>query len=419
MFILTEQIAARKFPNVQVIKAFVPDPFGTHHSKAMVLFRHDDTCQIIIHTANMITQDWTNLSQGIWTSPLLPLLKDASTLQVSEGAKAEIGTGKRFKQDLLRYFRAYGNAKTGSLVAEVQQYDFSNVRAAFIASAPGKERVRRGSNSQSATQTSWGWEGLRDILKSVPCANQTVNNRPSVLVMEVSSIASLGTDDTWISNFRTVLSTSKGGLLKDLRPPLYRIMFPTADEIRASLDGYDSGNSIHTRIQSSKNLKQLSYLRPMLCHWAGSIADDAPQGNLEAGRRRAAPHIKTYMRFTDSSMNCIDWAMLTSANLSTQAWGALVKDGEYKISSWEMGVVVWPELLAADNAAEASVVMVPSFKKDTPSTGEYPGVENLQMVVGLRMPYDLPLVPYKATEVPWCATMNHAEPDWMGEVWSV
>jgi tyrosyl-DNA phosphodiesterase-1 len=38
-------------------------------------------------------------------------------------------------------------------------------------------------------------------------------------------------------------------------------------------------------------------------------------------------------------------------------------------------------------------------------------------VVGLRMPYDLPLTPYGADEVPWCATLPQTEPDWMERVW--
>jgi hypothetical protein len=42
---------------------------------------------------------------------------------------------------------------------------------------------------------------------------------------------------------------------------------------------------------------------------------------------------------------------------------------------------------------------------------------NLQAVVGFRMPYDLPLVPYSKEEEPWCATSNYNEPDWRGSTW--
>ncbi len=41
----------------------------------------------------------------------------------------------------------------------------------------------------------------------------------------------------------------------------------------------------------------------------------------------------------------------------------------------------------------------------------------MRVVVGVRMPYDLPLVPYGRDDVPWCATMQQTEPNWMGRVW--
>ena len=36
--------------NVKLIAAYLPDAFGTHHSKVMVLFREDDTAQVVVHT---------------------------------------------------------------------------------------------------------------------------------------------------------------------------------------------------------------------------------------------------------------------------------------------------------------------------------------------------------------------------------
>lgn len=99
--------------------------------------------------------------------------------------------------------------------------------------------------------------------------------------------------------------------------------------------------------------------------------------------------------------------MVTSANLSRQAWGDVEnKNGECWIQSWECGVVVWPELFGAER-------MVPVFKKDMPGEEEGRG----KSLVGFRMPYDLPLEPYRDGEVPWCASAVHEEPDWKGQVW--
>lgn len=184
-------------------------------------------------------------------------------------------------------------------------------------------------------------------------------------------------------------------------------------------------------------------MRPYLYQWAGDAItpgqcidlseDDPPR--REAGRARAAPHIKTYIRFADSDMKTIDWAMVSSANLSTQAWGAATNvGGEVRICSWEIGVVVWPDLFrdegcgdaappsASDSQAEGEspapdALMVPCFKRDRPAVSE--GAEKASVVVGFRMPYDLPLTPYGAGDEPWCATASHTLPDWQGQSWMV
>ena len=127
----------------------------------------------------------------------------------------------------------------------------------------------------------------------------------------------------------------------------------------------------------------------------------------EAGRKRAAPHIKTYIRYNDQS---IDWAMVTSANLSKQAWGeAAASSGEMRISSWEIGVMVWPALFGQD------AKMVSTFQSDVPTEAED---RSAGTIVGLRIPYNLPLQPYGKDEKPWVATAQYSEPDWKGRTWT-
>jgi tyrosyl-DNA phosphodiesterase 1 len=226
------------------------------------------------------------------------------------------------------------------------------------------------------------------------------------------------------------------------------------------------------KLQSAAQQKQLQYMRPYFCHWAGG--KETPTRNTldttgaeatkkqiyagnnaivkrEAGRRRAAPHIKTYIRFSDArEMDRIDWAMVTSANLSTQAWGAAANaNGEVRICSWEIGVIVWPDLFADDYpgtiggecAGEGMVEMVPCFKQDLPLPRLLVGEPDKPQgsiikkqeqdlfgdgksrlpaaVVGFRMPYDLPISPYSPNDVPWCATASHTEPDWLGQTWDI
>jgi len=55
--------------------------------------------------------------------------------------------------------------------------------------------------------------------------------------------------------------------------------------------------------------------------------------------------------------------------------------------------------------------MIPTFKTDTPPVE---GKEAGELVIGTRMPYDLPLVPYTRGDEPWCATKSYQELDWKG-----
>ncbi|TGO58128.1 hypothetical protein BCON_0058g00100 [Botryotinia convoluta] len=455
---LAEQ--ALKYPNIKLLTAYMPEMFGTHHSKMLILFRHDFTAQIIIHTANMIPFDWTNMTQALWKSPHLPLLGPEKPTPIEP---FKIGSGPKFKLDLLNYLRAYDTKRIicKPLVEQLLKYDFSEIKAALIGSVPEKQGIEI-----SPSQTAWGWAGLTNVLKSVSCYHDT---QPEI-VIQISSIASLGPTDKWLTHFLKALNTSKSPRKTN---PKFKIIFPTADEVRRSINGYASGNAIHTKILTPAQGKQLAYLKPMLCHWAGDGAQHSSSSSLpsnsqssqsstppepkiqEAYRKRAAPHIKTYIRFSSdtssnsSSQKSIDWMLVTSANLSKQAWGEpLNSAGEARICSYEIGVLVWPDLWEEEQSGK-KVKMVPCFGSDTPSIssisssveivdqkkidvkgeeehlkrerndeGEEKGDEESDtIIVGARMPYDLPLVPYGKDDIPWCASASYSEPDWMGNTW--
>ena len=365
----------------------------------LILIRHDSTAQVIIHTANMIPFDWTNMTQALWKSPLLPLLNHPSA---SARQPARIGSGEKFKIDLINYLRAYDTRRTvcKSLTEQLLKYDFAEIRASLIASVPGKQCLA------DEEVTLWGWPGLKDALRSVE-----VRDAEPEIVVQISSIATLGQTDKWLRE--TLFKALSGAKSSVPSKPKFHVMFPTADEIRRSLNGYRSGSAIHTKIQSAAQIKQLQYLHPMLCHWAGdgSSSEGSSPRISDAGRKRAAPHIKTFIRFADADKSSIDWMLVTSANLSKQAWGeAANAAGEVRICSYEIGVLVWPELFGE------KATMVPTFKSDTPSADAKGGG---YLVVGARMPYDLPLVLYAKDDVPWCATSSYREPDWAGETWNV
>lgn len=62
--------------------------------------------------------------------------------------------------------------------------------------------------------------------------------------------------------------------------------------------------------------------------------------------------------------------------------------------------------------------MIGTFKTDkAPEDIDADNNNGESPIVGLRIPYNLPLQKYGSSEVPWVATQSHMEPDWMGQVW--
>jgi tyrosyl-DNA phosphodiesterase-1 len=388
------------------------------------------------------------MTQAVWCSPLLPLLSPTAALEITTGSDITIhpiGSGERFKVDFLRYLKAYGN-RIVSLTTQLLDYDFSAIKAAFIGSAPSRQKL---TSVKPSKQTSFGWLGLQEVLSTVPIKIKDDETNPLPhIVVQVSSIATLGAVPTWLTQFQSVLSRSavdqsvmktspstfflkrEAANVKEgkIQPPKFNVVFPTPEEIRTSLDGWASGGSIHMKLQSQQQQKQLEYMHPLFCHWKPSFSATNDVANTQrhggALRGPAAPHIKTYVRFSGLDHRTMDWAMVTSANLSKQAWGDVVnKKDEIWIQSWEAGVIVWPALFAELNVAN-DTVMVPVFGKDMPGSGDICDIGDDEessagdkVVVGFRMPYDLPLAPYMANEKPWCATMQYSEPDWKGLAW--
>ncbi|RMD40290.1 hypothetical protein DV735_g4847, partial [Chaetothyriales sp. CBS 134920] len=393
--------ACARWPNVNAVKAYLPDQFGTHHSKMFVLFCHDDTAEVVIHTANMLAKDWTNMTQAVWRSGPLPRQQGPD-----EDTPAPVGSGSRFKQDLLAYLKAYSKP-CKDLYNKLSSYSFASVRAALVASVPSKIRVPAG--PVSSTERLWGWPQLRAVLRNAVDKSQKEESHPH-LVAQVSSIATL--NKGWLDNL--VEATRAGSSTLSLS-----IIYPTGANIASSLDGYASGGSIHTKAQSPAHLKQISNLRPHLCQWT-----DGKNSRFRSGRGQAAPHIKTYIQYSSKptqetlsqdAIN-IEWALLTSANLSMQAWGSLprgAKDESYvHIQSYEIGVLVWPELFGGEKRTR----IVPVFGKDLPDEPRQ-REDGLETLVGLRMPYDLPLTAYSPNDLPWSMHSSYPEPDVLGGTW--
>jgi len=351
----------------------------------------------------MIPFDWQNMTQAAWQSPLLPLLPQDHG---SPSPQTFNSIGQTFKTDILAYFSAYGEGRTDFLTAQLSNYSFDSVKAVFVGSVPGKFHI----DASNGKGYEWGWRRLANVLRKVPLRSPNVKG---CIVVQVSSIATLGSKNTWLSP--VLFASLKTSKLTGSTEPKFHVMFPTPNEIRESLNGYKSGSSLHLKFQSPAQLAQLGYMRRHLTHWDSNPPPNSQPSSSsalkDAGRARAAPHIKTYIRFSDTDCTHIDWALLTSANISIQAWGSTEKDPigsisrrEVRICSYEAGVLVYPEILDVKE-------MVPTFKKDIPDEVGDEGT------AGLRMPYGLPLRKYASNEMPWSASKSYSDVDWLGQKW--
>lgn len=116
-------------------------------------------------------------------------------------------------------------------------------------------------------------------------------------------------------------------------------------------------------------------------------------------RNNVPPHIKTFARVrTDSAgQTHAAWVFITSHNLSQAAWGTLQKqDSELFIRHFEMGVLMLPSLCGQGRAF---------------CTQNHPD-EGGRLLTPL--PYQLPLRPYTATDIPWSWNVPYMEPDLFG-----
>lgn len=54
----------------------IPFQYGTHHTK-MMLLQYKDGLRVVVHTANLVPDDWYEKTQGYWVSPLFPELGES------------------------------------------------------------------------------------------------------------------------------------------------------------------------------------------------------------------------------------------------------------------------------------------------------------------------------------------------------
>ena len=132
------------YPNLRAIRIRPKSPFGTHHSKMMVLLYEDGGVRVVVHTANLIPSDWENRTQGdvvniktVNSGPSLPGLWVSEKCPASPSADSRTG----FKCSLLRYLQHYEVSAVQQFITAIQRSDMSGINTAFISSVPGSHKV--------------------------------------------------------------------------------------------------------------------------------------------------------------------------------------------------------------------------------------------------------------------------------------
>ena len=303
-------------------------PFGTHHTKMMILEYEDDSLRVVVHTANLIGSDWTNRTQGLWVSPRCPALPEGSP--DSEGESKTF-----FKTSLLRYLKFYELSPLKSYVEAVKRADFGEVNAFFIASVPGSHR--------GPDLNFWGHKALSGRLRQN--VREKVDNWP--VVIQCSSIGSLGQNENlWFKGeFGQSLAATSNMGQSQLN---VKMIYPSKKNVLESYDAILGGGCLP---YSGRTAEKQPWLEKYFCSWQASSTH----------RQRAMPHIKTYCRY-DPDYEKAAYFLLTSANLSKAAWGSMTKNKDsIMIMSYEAGVLLLPKFVTGKTHFEVGKEFNPPY----------------------------------------------------------
>nr|KAG5700705.1 hypothetical protein BaRGS_029070 [Batillaria attramentaria] len=175
----------------------------------------------------------------------------------------------------------------------------------------------------------WGHMKVKKVLKEAGPEHQKVGSWP--VIGQFSSIGSLGASmDQWLCDeWLGSLSQCRGNMGTPLSHSKLQLVYPSKENVRLCLEGYGGGGCLPYSIKTAR--KQI-YLNNFVRQWR---ADGR-------GRTEAIPHIKTYTRVSPDCKEAA-WFIVTSANLSKAAWGALEKQKtQLMIRSYEIGVLFLP-----------------------------------------------------------------------------
>ena len=349
-------------------KPRLPLSYGTHHTKAMVAIKKGLGVRVGVFTANFIKDDWDRKNQGLF-------VQDFPWVQPG-GENVPSANGEVFRQELLTYLQ--DASASADILAELNRvpssssggYNFSAAQGRLVSSAPGYHQVASPSvveplppppftrNFKPLSQFQ-GMERLRKVLSQEAAdpvlAGQAVGQ--TCLSWQYSSQGSL--TDRFLGDLQRVMNTTNSG--SSGKTPFdvvaaaaksaaqakgntsgaggVRVVFPTEDEVKHSVEGWRGGSSIPVPVKNAHefvNERLHKFACPLATSGAAADAEYHP-------RTRAMPHIKSFLRLSPSTNSVPGgawWVLVTSSNLSRAAWGDYQKNNtQLAIRSYELGVL--------------------------------------------------------------------------------
>lgn len=410
--------------NITQVVADLPVRYGTHHSKMMVNFYDDDSCEVIIMTCNITKLDFGGLTQMCWRSERL--------YKEKPGQGSASIRGNRFKRDLINYIKAYKKRPLNELCERLKQYDFLKVNVDLVASFPGDYRLGNVGDDDEL----YGYGKLYQVLKRNGCLLDNTDAKKHYRVLsQVSSIAyPLTVKKTETSSvFTHLLCPLIFSLNSKKKIPLIepgtknatshqlshnytpQIVYPSVEDVAANNVGFGAGQLIHFNYSTTKKHKDhyQQNINPYLYRWR-------PNGAKTTGREYTPPHVKLYMCDNGDNWQSIKWIMMGSHNLSKQAWGGgkgfryWDNTDTYEVSSYELGVFVTPESSSngGNTPPNGCKLLVPSYKCDSIelstslSTSLAPSNTPSLTKLPVRLPLQLPPAKYSSSDKPWSALVN-------------
>jgi tyrosyl-DNA phosphodiesterase-1 len=357
------------------------------------------TLRVVIHTANLLYGDIHIKTQGGYIQDFQrkahsQLDTDVHRTPPNSRHKAT----SQFEDDLVSYIDSYrytgeqmwesSSLKRHTLADQIRLHDFSCARGILIPSIPGRHNVQR---------AEFGYLKLNRVIShhiGKPQRGDNVSNtkQKGPLIAQCSSLGSL--TQKWLNEFTSSLGGNEARHLDStkLDSSKLKIVWPTVDEIRDSVEGYLGGGSVPG---TTKNVSK-DFLQPLYHRW-GSTENPF-------NRSFTVPHIKTYMQLSEDESS-IEWFVLSSHNLSKAAWGE-VQNGKFGkclfMRHWELGVLFLPGMFSK---------IGPNGKCNMKTFQPYSGHTIGKNAIPLPLPYCLPPKPYRPKDVPWAVDKEYPAPD--------